>query len=332
MLGSDCRFTPTCTIYDVDPSIAEPSSSIFGGANAQPLDRSVASFVDGIAFDPSGNFLLLSTRAHWNGDGSYVNFFALTILNRAGVVVQQVLNDTCGNGCTHEPDGIAFHAGSPGFVVTDNTDGTMTRFEFPSNDFTSPPAVTLFASGGHRGDLSQVGPDGCLYISQDLSNVEGDVSDIAQICGGFAQPTGSSQSVTLTFSPGNTTQVAMAGTGNDAQSLALTLTSVMTTFNVTVTFFFMSRLTSQLGQRASVFPTEIANSARPTRKMLIVNSLFSPARRWGTVIESFRTSSPLTTTWACGSGSKPQRYPTYSIPARYTGIMLGTRIPQIPYS
>jgi hypothetical protein len=244
-VGADCGLQAvnslTCTIYSVDPAVSEPSSSIFGGANAQPLDRSVASYVDGITFDPSGNFLLLSTRAHWNGDG-YVNFPALTILNRAGNVVQQFSSYSCGveNSCTiPEPDGIAFHAGSPLFVVTDNTDGTMSRFDFPNNNLTQTPTFSQFASGGLRGDLSQVGPDGCLYITQGQGQP---TKDIAQICGGFAQPTGSSQSVTLHFTTTNTTRIASSNPDNPhdpaAQSLALTFTSVIHPFDVTVTFFY----------------------------------------------------------------------------------------------
>ena len=226
-VGTDCGgFAESCTIYDVDPSSSEPSSSTL-----VVLPGSVATYVDGIAFDPSGNFLLLSTRSP---------SLALTILTRAGVLVQQVSNDTCNDGCTHEPDGIAFHVTSPTFVVTDNTDGTMSRFDFPSNNLALPPNVTQFASGGRRGDLSQVGPDGCLYISQDLNpDVTGDVSDIAQICGGFAQL---SQTVTLQFttSSGPETKIATVGnpTDPDAQSLALTLASVTNPINVSVTFFY----------------------------------------------------------------------------------------------
>ena len=116
----------------------------------------------------------------------------------------------------------------------------MSRFDFPSNNLAMAPDVTQFASGGRRGDLSQVGPDGCLYISQDLNpDITGDVSDIAKICGGFAQL---SQTVTLQFttSSGPETKIATVGnpTDPDAQSLALTLASVIHPINVSVTFFY----------------------------------------------------------------------------------------------
>src|SRR5438034_10027273 len=93
-----------------------------------------------------------------------------------------------------EPDGTAFHASSPRFVVTNNTDGTMTRFDFPADDFTQPPVRSTFASGGFRGDLSQVGADGCLYLTQDGTRYDDgtvtDESSLGRICGGFAPPPG----------------------------------------------------------------------------------------------------------------------------------------------
>ena len=131
--------------------------------------------IDGIAFDPTGNFLFVSDRSD----------FTLTIIKRDGTLVQKV-------SVGHEPDGIAFHAVAPKFVVTNNTDGTMTRFDFPSNDFTMPATVSTFASGGFRGDLTQVGADACLYLTQAGTRyADGTVTgenSILQICGGFAPP------------------------------------------------------------------------------------------------------------------------------------------------
>lgn len=135
-------------------------------------------FIDQIAFDPTGNFLFLSNRSP---------SLELTILRRDGTLVQNV-------PVSHEPDGIAFHASNPQFVVTVDTDGTMNRFDFPGNDFTQTPTQSLFASGGFRGDNAQVGPDGCLYLSQDGTRYDnGDTTSensLVQICGGFAPPSG----------------------------------------------------------------------------------------------------------------------------------------------
>ena len=53
---SDCRFTPTCTIVSINPITLVSS-------NFAVLPSSEAEFVDGIYFDPSGNFLFISNRA-----------------------------------------------------------------------------------------------------------------------------------------------------------------------------------------------------------------------------------------------------------------------------
>jgi Bacterial Ig-like domain (group 1) len=143
-------------------------------------------FVDGIAWDPTGNFLFLSNRSP---------SFRLTILDRNGNLVQHV-------SMTSEPDGISFHASPPKFVVTNNTDGTMTRFDFPADDFTQPPSDTVFASGGFRGDLSQVGTDGCIYLTQDGTRYDDGTTtsenSLVRICGGFAPPV---VAANLTLSP-----------------------------------------------------------------------------------------------------------------------------------
>jgi hypothetical protein len=97
------------------------------------------------------------------------------------------------------PDGIAFHAVSPRFVVTNNNDGTMTRLDFLGDDYTKAPTVTTFASGGFRGDLTQVGPDGCNYVTQRGVKFDDGTSSggnsIVRICGDFAPPPGVARGV-----------------------------------------------------------------------------------------------------------------------------------------
>jgi len=139
----------------------------------------VGSFVDGIFFDPTARFLLMATRS---------GGFRVTIIDASnGNCVQDV-------PLPSEPDGIAFHAASPKFVVTNNTDGTMSRLDFPGDDFTQPAAVSLFAGGGFRGDLSQVGPDGCLYLTQAGTRFDdGSTSranSVVRVCGGFSPAPG----------------------------------------------------------------------------------------------------------------------------------------------
>ena len=167
---SDCRSGTTCTIVSIDP-VSLVSS------NFAVLPSSESVFLDGIFFDPSGNFLFLSNRAP---------VFRMTVLARSGTVVQNV-------PMTSEPDGIAFHV-NPTFVITNNTNNTMTRFDFPSNNFTLPPTQTVFASGGFRGDLTQVGADGCLYVTQNGTrfndNTTSGNNSIVQICPNFVPPPG----------------------------------------------------------------------------------------------------------------------------------------------
>ena len=175
---------------------------------------------DGIYFDPSGEFLFVANRSITFLPAGESN--NLTVLSRprdhsvGGVagellpslspliidddqIVQHIVMSS-------EPDGVAFHE-TEGFVVTLNeSDGTMTRFDFTGNDFTTPPAQTLFASGGFRGDLIQVGADGCLYGTQGFLDVnpldppgpgtryddgtETTDGSVVRICGGFAPPPG----------------------------------------------------------------------------------------------------------------------------------------------
>jgi hypothetical protein len=124
-------------------------------------------------------------------------------MRRDGTIVQNI-------SVPGQPDGVAFHKAAPKFVVTNNTDGTLTRFDFPGDDYTNVPTQTLLAAGGFRGDIAQVGPDTCVYLPQQgtrfadgtISDVQDAGSDnsIVRLCPGFAPPT-------------ETTLTAIAGTG-----------------------------------------------------------------------------------------------------------------------
>ena len=156
------------TIYSLNPSNGI-STTLFGGAPP-------GSLIDGIAFDPSGDYLFASD---WG-------LSEVLVLNRSGALVQTL-------SVTGPPDGIAFHV-NPAFVVTNNNNGTIDQFTFPNNDFTQTPVITTFASGGYRGDLTEVGADGCVYVTQDGTNfADGTTSSdnsIVQICPGFAPSSG----------------------------------------------------------------------------------------------------------------------------------------------
>ena len=167
-VAENCRFTGICDIITVNP--ATGISSIFV--------RLVGFlFIDGIYFDPDGSRLFLATRSPG---------FAVTIVDRTapgartGVFNRNIALAT-------EPDGIAFH--QDGFVVTANTDGTLSKI------IPGPDTVSVFASGGGRSDLTQVGSDGCLYVTQDFftrydDNSVTSQSSLVRICSGFVPPPG----------------------------------------------------------------------------------------------------------------------------------------------
>ena len=132
---------------------------------------------DGITFDPEGNYLFAAD----NGGGQ------IAIIRRDGALVRRI---SAGIG----PDGMAFHATAPKFVLSNRNDGTIVRLDFPNDDYSQPPTLTLFASGGFRGDIAEVGPDGCLYLTQNGTRYsDGTVTgenSLVRICGGFAPPPG----------------------------------------------------------------------------------------------------------------------------------------------
>jgi sugar lactone lactonase YvrE len=141
--------------------------------------------IDQIAFDPTGNFLFLS------GWGDHT----LIVLHRDGSVAQVV-------PMSHQPDGIAFHTSNPQFVATNDTDGTLVRFDFPNNDFTQTPSQTVLGSGAGYGDHTGVGPDGCWYVSNGaVKYADGTAAGtgLVRICPGFQPPPGVGGAGVLAF-------------------------------------------------------------------------------------------------------------------------------------
>jgi hypothetical protein len=158
------------TLHRVDPALT--TTSVFSAGTA-------GRFIDAVNFDPSGDFLFLASRSP---------SFSLAVVNGdTGAFIRD-------NPMTSEPDGISFHASPPRFVVTNNTDGTMTRHDFPADDYSQASTQSVFASGGFRGDLSAVGPDGCIYLTQDGIRYDngavGFHNSLVKICPGFAPPPG----------------------------------------------------------------------------------------------------------------------------------------------
>lgn len=153
------------------------TSGVFSTATA-------GSFVDGIYFDPTGRFLFAAVGTPVAG---------LAVLDRHGNLVQVIPNPGGGlpGAFCVGTDGVAVHE-NPTFVVSVNRDGTMTRYDFPNDDFTQAPIVSVFASGGFRGDFAQVGSDRCLYVTQ-LGTRFRDATvsldpSVARVCPDFSQP------------------------------------------------------------------------------------------------------------------------------------------------
>jgi hypothetical protein len=127
-----------------------------------------------LVFDPSGNYLFASSTS------------GIDVFRRTGAYVQHIANAA-------EPNGLDFHAGGPVFLLSNNRNGTMTRYDFPTTDFASAPTQSTFASGGFAGASLRAGPDGCLYVAQTgtrfadgTTATSGDIGSLVQICGGFS--------------------------------------------------------------------------------------------------------------------------------------------------
>jgi hypothetical protein len=187
-----------CKIYDLDPvtGIVTDFATL------------ASDFIDGTYFDPTGTYLFVTERDSIGSD------HAVAILRRPEVSVPNTADPQLVQRVplANEPDGVAFHAATPKFVITnDEEGGTMTRITFPGDDYTAPPTVTTFAAGGFRGDLLQVGVDGCIHATQGRQFLTADFGtryddgtttsedSIVRICaeggGGFEPPAGVPETV-----------------------------------------------------------------------------------------------------------------------------------------
>lgn len=148
--ASACFGSTSCTILSVDPTtgVSQPFGT-FNSNTAFTFED-----VDSLILDPTGNYLFVGGRT-----GTFPNDvpFLAVISRSTGLAVQQI-------DASHFPDGLAFHT-SPLYLVANNNDGTITRYDFP-NGFTSTPTMSFIARGGSRGDMVQVGADHCLYVTQ----------------------------------------------------------------------------------------------------------------------------------------------------------------------
>jgi uncharacterized repeat protein (TIGR01451 family) len=246
--GRDCRagiYGATCTLYDLDTVTGETNT-------LEEFKSTDVGYVGGLYFDPTGDFIFLNNR--------YPSP-TLTILRRNGNIVQQV---PLAGGI--DATGVAFHT-TERAVVTNNTDGSMTLFKFPplqddsddddDNDSSGPgpgtsshgdddddddnsgstadgiysqrPTQETIASGGFRGDLMQVGPDGCAYVTQAGTRyddyTETTENSIVQLCAAdaFQPPPG----INLAVAGYGVALVAMPPAIFTGQSTALTATVIL---------------------------------------------------------------------------------------------------------
>src|SRR5262249_15022660 len=132
-VGADCdpnnSSATTCTIYSLDPGTG--TTSVFASFSHNDVP-----FVDGIYFDPTGNFLFITNRIELfitDDDLGDVEVNNLTVADGTGAILQHL-------PMLSEPDGVSFHAAEKFVVTNDEAGGTMTKFVFPGNDYSQPPA------------------------------------------------------------------------------------------------------------------------------------------------------------------------------------------------
>lgn len=190
-LSSDLYVNTICGLYRVqNPTSASPTVSLFS--------TTVTDEFDGITISSDG-------QQFWVADISGTDSPGVLEFNRTGALVADVPDPSGPDGI-----GIALNgatAGSinvSGNVFVNNNDGTMWRIDTNNSDATS-----TVASGGTRGDMATVGPDGCLYATQ--------TDRIEKMSPCFFQPSG------IAFAPGGGSFVI--GDGNSATGSSVTFWS-----------------------------------------------------------------------------------------------------------
>ena len=144
-LSTDLYVNTACGMYRVqNPLSATPTVTFFSTGDTNELD--------GLTISTDG-------QQFWAAD-----LFAQAVVefNRSGTLVQSI-PDTAG------PDGVGI--ASPNTtsgainvsnnVFINNNDGSVWRVDTNNGN-----AISIVASGGTRGDMATVGPDGCLYVTQ----------------------------------------------------------------------------------------------------------------------------------------------------------------------
>jgi hypothetical protein len=125
------------------------------GTGTQTTIYDSGAFNDDIAVTPDGHILV---AVYGLGD--------IDILDSTGALVRRI------SAGGHTADGLAFAGGA---IYSNNTDGTITRFDFAGANFSGALTETVIASGAGRGDNATVGSDGAFYVSN-LCPIYGDGS------------------------------------------------------------------------------------------------------------------------------------------------------------
>ena len=145
---------------DLFVSTADCAAGVLRLAGPTRRAAGVTSYVSGIAAD----------GVTFDRDGT---LYVAHAPDAVGATVSEVAGTTSARPGRRRPlaaipgaDGTALGtpataAGTPPFLVVNRHDGTITRVEL-----TGARRMTDLVTGGTRGDLSAVGPDGCLYATQ----------------------------------------------------------------------------------------------------------------------------------------------------------------------
>lgn len=209
--AATCAASTTCKLLSLDPLTADTQTlaTFTSSVNFET--------VDGIVFDPTGAYIVVAGRTGvFPMDPPF-----LTVLTRTGTLVRALAAD-------HYPDGVAFHK-NPFYLVANNNDGTINRYDFPADDLRQPPVVTEIATGGFRGDLTAVGPDGCFYVSQQgaryasgATTTENSVVRLCTTAGAFVQPGLAPRTIShIANGASFRTTIALVNTGTQPANFAI---------------------------------------------------------------------------------------------------------------
>lgn len=144
-LSTDLYATTNCGIYRIqNPTSATPIVTLFAGTTSQDFD--------GLEWTGNGQHLWTS-----NISASHVEEYS-----RTGVLETSVFWPNGPDGiATAPPNSTEGGVNVSNNVFVNNNDGTIIRIDTNNGN-----ARSTVASGGSRGDLTTVGPDGCWYVTQ----------------------------------------------------------------------------------------------------------------------------------------------------------------------